>query len=63
MKSDPRDKYYYSLQRKDIDQLTQEELKAYLSYCDKMLEQVEKKGRKGWHKLKTEIAERLNNPQ
>ena len=59
MFKDPRDKYYYSLQKKDINQLSQKELKNYLSYCQKMLIIVEKKARKNWSQIKEDIEKRL----
>jgi len=60
MKNDPRDKRYYRMQKKDISQLIIEEIKAYLDYCDKMIDcVVEKKGRKGWMKLKNNLEDKL----
>jgi hypothetical protein len=53
---DPRDKYFYQLQKKDKDQLTLDELKTYIDYCTQMISYVkDKKGRKGWKTLLQEL--------
>ena len=56
MKQDPRDKRFYRLKKKDIYQLTSQEARVLISYCDKMIEFVsDKKVRKGWIAYKGEL--------
>ena len=60
MIDDPRDKRYFQLQKRDIAQLTKEDIVEYISYCNKMIEFVsDKKSRKGWIELKKELEGRL----
>jgi hypothetical protein len=57
MSEDPRDRKYYKLQKKDLSQLSQQEIAEYISYCDKMIDYVgsSKKARRGWIVLKKEL--------
>ncbi len=56
MNKDPRDKRFYQLQKKDKSQLTQNEIKEYLVYCEDMIKYVDySKARKGWISLKKEL--------
>ena len=56
MNNDPRDKRFYQLQKKDRSQLTHQEIREYLVYCDKMINYVnDKKGRNSWITLKKEL--------
>ena len=61
MNKDPRDKRYYQLQKKDKSQLTQDEIKEYLWYCEGMIKYVDySKARKGWISLKKELLKIQN---
>lgn len=60
--NDPRDKRFYKLQKKDISQLNQQEIKQYHNYCDKMIDYVsDKKSRKGWITLKNKLEQLLSD--
>jgi hypothetical protein len=61
MVQDPRDKKYYQLQKRDISQLTRQDIVKYISYCEKMIEYSEaKNARRGWIDLKKELEEKLS---
>ena len=61
MIQDPRDKRFYQLQKKDISQLTRQDIVEYISYCEKMIEYSEaKKARRGWIGLKKELEAKLS---
>jgi len=59
MKSDPRTKEFYKLQKKAnpaIGNLTDAERRTYLGYIEKMIAFVpEKKARKSWIELQKEV--------
>ena len=60
MLPDPRDKNFYQLQKKGVDQLTHQEIYEYISYCDKMIAYaVSKKARRNWIDLKKELEAKL----
>lgn len=50
----PRDKRYYQLQKKDMSQLTHQDIDDYIYYCDQMVKYVgsNKKSKHGWIALK-----------
>ena len=56
---DPRDRAYYAIQKKartTMRNLSREELRAYLSYTEQMIDYVDaKNARKGWIKRKKNI--------
>ncbi len=61
MVQDPRDKRYYKLQKKDLSQLTHQDVAEYISYCEKMIEYSgAKKARRGWIDLKKELEAKLS---
>lgn len=54
--NDPRDKYFYKLNKKDLIQLNNSELNDLLNYCEKMISYVNhSKARKGWIEKKRKI--------
>ena len=56
MTDDPRDKRFYQLQKKDLPQHTDEEIREYLAYCDRMIDFVgAKKARREWILLKKRL--------
>ncbi len=61
MVQDPRDHKYYQLQKKDISQLTHQDIVEYISYCEKMIgySNVKKKARRSWIDLKKELEAKL----
>ena len=59
---DPRDKYFYKLNKKDLIQLNHSELKDLLNYCEKMISFVDhSKARKGWIEKKETIHSLLED--
>ena len=60
MAPDPRDARYYSLRKKTEDQLTRDECKELIAYCEKMLRSgVAKKARREWSELRSRLSELL----
>ncbi len=61
MAQDPRNKRFFELQKKDMSQLNEYDIKEYLLYCDKMIEYSNsKKARRGWIELKKELEFNLH---
>jgi hypothetical protein len=59
--NDPRDKYFYKLNKKDIVQLNNQEKKDLLDYSEQMIIYVKhSKARKGWIDKKNLLIEKLN---
>ena len=52
--SDPRDKRFYALQKKDRSQLSRPEIEELIGYCDRMILFVPgNMGRRAWVDLKS----------
>lgn len=61
MANDPRDKRFFALQKKDVAQLTSEELKELIEYCDNMLQKkLANKARHSWYKFRNELADKVD---
>lgn len=59
--NDPRDKYFYKLNKKDIAQLSDDEAKDLLDYSEQMILYVNhSKARKGWIAKTKLLIEKLN---
>jgi hypothetical protein len=58
---DPRDARFYALQKKKRHKLADEELTLYVSYCDKMIEYVNKDSAAAhaWRQLREELRARI----
>jgi hypothetical protein len=61
MANDPRDNRFFPLQKKDVAQLTSEELKELIDYCDNILQQkLPNKARRSWDKFRNELADKVD---
>lgn len=59
--NDPRDKRFSALKKKDISQLTDEDIRELIGYCDKMLSnKLANKNRRSWSKYRTELQELID---
>ena len=58
--SDPRDKRFYQLRKRHVSQLSVEEVRELIGYCDRMIEYVSDRTSRGqWVRLKKDYVARL----
>ena len=60
--TDPRNKRFYQLQKRDLCQLSISELNELLAFTEKMIDFVkDSKSRRSWTDFETEIRTKLNS--